>query len=203
MRFRAGSGVNDGVVPETERPASPWSSPTFPSPTLPAWPISGSAPEPSHMDTQRVRTRSHGASRRKRYRVLRVLGAGSEGTVREAIDLETGRHVALKTITKPPSRSSFGDSVGFERTSGEQDSFSSEHRRKFEAISALRHPGLVELLDYFETSKIYMVSELAAGVSPLKVDALDRTVTDLITPSRCGGPPLFFRHVPHCTLHLL
>ena len=39
-----------------------------------------------------------------RYDIGKVLGAGSFGVVREAIDKNTGRHFACKTIPKIPKR---------------------------------------------------------------------------------------------------
>jgi calcium-dependent protein kinase len=39
-----------------------------------------------------------------RYEITKVLGAGSFGVVREAVDRDTGRQYACKTVPKMPKR---------------------------------------------------------------------------------------------------
>lgn len=40
----------------------------------------------------------------ERYKLGRVIGAGSFGTVREAIEASTGLRYAIKTVSKIPKR---------------------------------------------------------------------------------------------------
>ncbi|KAI9019809.1 kinase-like domain-containing protein [Hyaloraphidium curvatum] len=82
----------------------------------------------------------------REYSIVRVLGRGTQGKVREAIHLPTGRKCAIKTIAK---RAGDASSV-VEAEAG--------------ILRGLRHPHVIRLLDLFETSRSYaLVFELAEG----------------------------------------
>ena len=91
----------------------------------------------------------------QRYRVLRTLGQGAFAVAYEAVELETGRHVALKEtpLGKAPGR----------RT---RDGLAHEAR----VLRSLRHPGIPQYVDAFEYEtatgvSFFLVHELAQGVS--------------------------------------
>src|SRR5262245_14398001 len=64
----------------------------------------------------------------ERYRLIERLGAGSIGVVHRALDLATGREVALKIMPRPR----WGTNL----------------RGEFVALARLRHPNVVSVLDY-------------------------------------------------------
>jgi serine/threonine protein kinase len=83
-----------------------------------------------------------------RYKVVERLGEGGQAQVFLALDLaRDGREVALKVL-RP----------GAERGEGDL-------RREFEALSTLRHPNLVSVLDFGtgEDGALYFTSEYFAG----------------------------------------
>lgn len=84
-----------------------------------------------------------GAARLKEeYKVVRELGAGAEGDVREVVHLASGKHYAMKSIRRRGDR----------------------RPRELEVLKRLRHPNLVELEDWFATRTHYfLVFELATG----------------------------------------
>ncbi len=90
------------------------------------------------------------------YRVERVLGRGSMGTVYLARDQRIGRQVALKMITYPGE-------------SDVEDTDAAEFRRRFqreaEVCGALQHRNIVTLLDTgYENERIsYLVMEYIDG----------------------------------------
>lgn len=104
------------------------------------------------------------AAKRQRFRAFRTIGSGSESVVRAAVDMQTGRQVAIKTMTKPALPflpRGMRPTESFERAQAEREHFSHELRRKYEALRELRHPGLIELVDFYETpEKVYIVKEL-------------------------------------------
>src|SRR6188474_666603 len=63
------------------------------------------------------------------YRILEPLGQGGMGVVYRAEHLQTGQHVALKTVRLP--RAWLLQSI----------------RREIHALARIRHPGIVRILD--------------------------------------------------------
>ncbi|KNE72085.1 CAMK/CAMK1 protein kinase [Allomyces macrogynus ATCC 38327] len=86
--------------------------------------------------------------RRKRaYKMGRVIGRGTYGVVREAVDKATGIRYAVKIISKDllPDDSPFLD-------------------RELVSLQRVRHRNVVNLVDHFESrSKYYLVCEMALG----------------------------------------
>jgi hypothetical protein len=84
---------------------------------------------------------------RERYEVLERLGSGGFAEVFEALDRRTGRRVALKVVT-------------------EGKGMAARVVREIEAASALTHPNIVALYDYFsDGERSYLVWELVVGHS--------------------------------------
>lgn len=84
---------------------------------------------------------------RERYEVLERLGSGGFAEVFEALDRSTGRRVALKVIAE-------GHGMGARVV------------REIEAATALTHPNIVALYDYFgDGERSYLVWELVVGHS--------------------------------------
>ncbi len=85
-----------------------------------------------------------------RFRILSPVGAGGMGEVYEAIDLDTGNHVALKTLR-------------FDR--GE---VLSRLKTEFRTVQAVRHTHLVELLELVQQDdNWYVCMELLKGTDYL------------------------------------
>ena len=83
----------------------------------------------------------------ERYEIVRKIGAGGFADVFEAYDHKLGRPVALKIVA-------------------EQRGMSARVVREVEAASALSHPGIVALYDYFSDSeRSFLVWELIDGES--------------------------------------
>jgi eukaryotic-like serine/threonine-protein kinase len=86
-----------------------------------------------------------------RYRLDRVLGAGGAAVVHEGYDLDTGDRVAVK-VYRP-------DGSGHP----------TQHHRELKALTTLRHPGLVALLDSGTEpgpdGRTYVVTDLVEGPS--------------------------------------
>jgi serine/threonine-protein kinase len=84
---------------------------------------------------------------RERYEVLERLGSGGFAEVFEALDRSTGRRVALKVIA-------------------EGRGMAARVVREIEAATALTHPNIVALYDYFgDGERSYLVWELVVGHS--------------------------------------
>lgn len=80
------------------------------------------------------------------YRIIRELGAGTQGSVREAVHIPTGRRVAIKSLRKDAA--------------GARESLEAE----VNALRGVRHPHIIALLDVFETARSFcLVFELAEG----------------------------------------
>jgi len=89
----------------------------------------------------------HGFVPPARFRVLRQLGAGGMGVVYEALLVETGERVALKTVLQTDAESIL------------------RIKREFRVISALHHPNLVRLGELFQAGEHVCFSmELVNGV---------------------------------------
>lgn len=80
-----------------------------------------------------------------RYRILARLGQGGQARIHEGEDLRTGGMVAIKVFDVPPPRAA----------------------REVEALRAVRHPNLVELLDHGTDAagNLYIVEEFIHGDS--------------------------------------
>jgi serine/threonine protein kinase len=86
-----------------------------------------------------------------RYEVLDILGEGGMGTVYRACDPKNGQHVAIKVIRPEWS----ADPVLCRRL-----------EREFRAVSTLKHPHLVQGLDFgLEEASPYVVMEMVEGES--------------------------------------
>ncbi|KAI9012451.1 kinase-like domain-containing protein [Hyaloraphidium curvatum] len=95
---------------------------------------------------------AEGRARRKEFTLVRALGAGASGTVHAAVCRRTGAAVAVKSCRKAAPGVS---AAGCDRAA---------LRRRLAAVAALRHPNLLRVYDFFETSgTCYAVMELAEG----------------------------------------
>ncbi len=81
----------------------------------------------------------------ERYRLIERLGEGSIGVVHRALDLATGREVALKIMPRARGATNL--------------------RGEFVALARLRHPNVVSVLDYglTDAGDEYFTMELVAG----------------------------------------
>ena len=86
-----------------------------------------------------------------RYRLDRILGAGGAAIVHEGCDLDTGERVAVKVYRSDGS------------------GHPTQHHRELKALTSLRHPGLVALLDGGTEpgpdGRTYVVTDLVEGPS--------------------------------------
>ncbi|KAJ3397365.1 hypothetical protein HDU92_008356 [Lobulomyces angularis] len=90
------------------------------------------------------------AIRRKLYQTLKVLGQGSFGIVKEAIEISTNKHVAMKSILKKNTDSNAAAVAMV--------------KREVKILQQLHHPNIIKMLDYFETrEKYYLVFDLVTG----------------------------------------
>lgn len=88
------------------------------------------------------------APRHERFRIVRHLGEGGMGLVFEAEDLESGEHVALKTLKKPDAETLF------------------RLKREFRALEEVRHRNLVRLRGLVVDEDLCFVTmELVSGES--------------------------------------
>lgn len=84
-----------------------------------------------------------------KYRVEEVLGAGGMGAVYSGVDEELGGAVAVKFL---------------HRVYGRDPSLRARFRREAQALSRLRHPGIVSLLQFGEhDEELFVVMELVTG----------------------------------------
>ncbi len=138
-------------VPHATSPSRESSGPAtqpHPAPRRPGVPVSGTRPAPSpSLRAGQVPTAAHrsaGAERvpatgrmvAGRYRLDRVLGKGSMGTVWAAYDETLQRRVAIKEIYIPHGTSGTEAAMLIERT-----------LREARAIAALSHPNVITLYD--------------------------------------------------------
>jgi len=96
-------------------------------------------PKPYALDNQK----------KKEYKTKGVMGIGTYGVVREAVHIPTGRTVALKIIKKHIIKEHHKEGMV---------------ERELNILKKIKHPHIVEFIDFFETkSKYYIVFELATG----------------------------------------
>jgi len=90
-----------------------------------------------------------GYQKKKEYKIKGVIGIGTYGVVREAVHIPTGRTVALKIIKKHIIKEHHKEGMV---------------ERELSILKKIRHPHIVEFIDFFETkSKYYIAFELATG----------------------------------------
>ena len=86
-----------------------------------------------------------------RYRLDRIVGTGGAAVVHEGCDLDTGERVAVKVYRSDGS------------------AHPTQHHRELRALTSLRHPGLVALLDGGTEpgpdGRTYVVTDLVEGPS--------------------------------------
>jgi serine/threonine protein kinase len=87
-----------------------------------------------------------------RYRILCAIGRGAMGIVYEAIQISSGREMAIKVLQN------------FHETSSESVK---RFRREAQTISTLKHPNVVTLFDYglMEDGQPYIVTEFLQGLN--------------------------------------
>jgi serine/threonine protein kinase len=91
-----------------------------------------------------------------RYRILCAIGRGAMGIVYEAIQISTGREMAIKVLQN------------FHETSQESVK---RFRREAQTVSTLKHPNIVTLFDYgmMEDGQPYIVTEFLQGLNLAQV----------------------------------
>ncbi|XP_028306574.1 NUAK family SNF1-like kinase 1 [Gouania willdenowi] len=95
-----------------------------------------------------VKKHHHKHNLKHRYELLETLGRGTYGKVKKAIERQSGREVAIKSIRK-------------EKIKDEQDMV--HIRREIEIMSSLRHPHIISIYEVFENKdKIVIVMEYAS-----------------------------------------
>lgn len=77
----------------------------------------------------------------KRYQLVTLIGTGGMGSVYRARDHLTGQEIALKRVTHST------DNVTFS-TSYDMGDFRLALAREFKFLASLRHPNIIEVLDY-------------------------------------------------------
>lgn len=107
----------------------------------------------------------------RRYVLYEQLGSGGMGTVYRAYDRLHSREVALKRIVEDASVGHLGDS-----TDGKE--FRASLAREFKLASTLRHPNIVQMLDYGfdESHEPYFTMELLQSPRTLLEACADRSL---------------------------
>lgn len=100
-----------------------------------------------------------------RYELVQLLGHGAMGEVFKALDRLTNQHVALKRVTGLASQA-----VAPEDTIEYRIALA----REFKLLSSLRHPHIINVLDYgFDKGQPYITMELLTDSSELLAAASD------------------------------
>ncbi|KAI9022687.1 kinase-like domain-containing protein [Hyaloraphidium curvatum] len=161
-------------------------SPSF-SPSLPPTPRSADA-NGRPPDPRLAALYSHGRSRRRNYRCYRTLGSGTDGTVRACVAADSGRTFAMKVAHKPHVASGAAQAER-DAVAEEVERMRRDLRRRFDAVAAMRHKNLPEMVEHFETEdKFYTIMELGAcdlqsylrDRGPLSEDELRAVMTPLL-----------------------
>ena len=108
-----------------------------------------------------------------RYRLVRDLGRGAAGAVYEARHLFTGRAVALKLLLPQEQRD-------------EHDEMSARLQREAQLLAAIRHPGVVDVLDggFTDSGVPFIVLEMLEGRT------LQGSLPGAGPSSSCAVPPV-------------
>ncbi|XP_066561662.1 NUAK family SNF1-like kinase 1 isoform X2 [Amia ocellicauda] len=117
---------------------------------LPASPVAGGCGSTAGESRRRpsVKKHHHKHNLKHRYELLETLGRGTYGKVKKAIERDSGREVAIKSIRK-------------EKIRDEQDMV--HIRREIEIMSSLKHPHIISVYEVFENKdKIVIVMEYAS-----------------------------------------
>ncbi|KAK6292393.1 hypothetical protein J4Q44_G00369770 [Coregonus suidteri] len=95
-----------------------------------------------------VKKHHHKHNLKHRYELLETLGKGTYGKVKKAIERQSGKVVAIKSIRK-------------EKIKDDQDMV--HIRREIEIMSSLKHPHIISIYEVFENKdKIVIVMEYAS-----------------------------------------
>ena len=87
----------------------------------------------------------------ERYRIRRRLGSGGMGVVYEALDVQTDKLVALKTLTRAEA------------------SHISRFKNEFRSLADVSHPNLVALYEFMADGQFWFFTmELVHGVNFLE-----------------------------------
>lgn len=113
-----------------------------------------------------------------RYRLLNQLGAGSMGKVFRVYDRLSGEMVALKRVNVPPGTENLdtpppNDLDRYQITSDPRVTLA----REFQAMSTLRHPHILAVLDYgFEAGQPYFTMELLENAQTIMAYGRDHAL---------------------------
>jgi tRNA A-37 threonylcarbamoyl transferase component Bud32/tetratricopeptide (TPR) repeat protein len=89
-----------------------------------------------------------------RYRLIKQLGTGGMGEVHAAYDRLTRQHIALKRVHIPAQQLHFNSKA-------DSTDFRLALAQEFRALSSLRHPHIISVLDYgFDQQQPYFTMEL-------------------------------------------
>ncbi len=90
-----------------------------------------------------------------RYRILHVLGRGSMGIVYKALQVSTGREMAVKFLLQSATAQDPGEPIV------------KRFQREAKTLSSLKHPNIVTLFDFgfIDATKPYLVTEFLYGLT--------------------------------------